>query len=69
MTCANCPSDACYLVNDDGALPVAYCSVCLPEYLRDRANLGDLVILPEAEPVVVPDPLADLPPRAPARRG
>lgn len=48
MTCANCPNEAAYQVNDPGANPVAYCTVCLPAHLQGRAAAGQLA-LPKAK--------------------
>jgi hypothetical protein len=44
MKCFNCPSDANFLVADPGVSDVYYCNNCLPTYLRERANAGQLSI-------------------------
>lgn len=44
MKCFNCPSDANFLVADQGVSDVYYCNNCLPSYLRERANAGQLNI-------------------------
>lgn len=42
--CDNCDKDALYTLADPGANPVFFCPTCLPNWLRDRASLGQLDI-------------------------
>jgi hypothetical protein len=44
MKCFNCPAEATLLVADPGVSDVYYCNKCLPSYLRERANAGQLSI-------------------------
>jgi len=48
--CDNCDKDALYTLADPGANPVFFCPTCLPNWLRDRASLGQLDIPKKEEP-------------------
>lgn len=54
MQCANCSTDAVWVHDDPGALPVYYCDGCLPQFLRARIATGTLNRVPAAEPVEKP---------------
>ena len=38
--CANCENTALYRMADPGVNPINYCNVCLPSWLRTRADEG-----------------------------
>lgn len=38
--CANCENTGLYRMADPGVNPVNYCNVCLPPWLRTRADEG-----------------------------
>lgn len=40
VKCDNCMSSAIYTSADPGANPVNYCGLCLPHWLRQRADAG-----------------------------
>lgn len=42
--CDNCDKEALYLLSDPGVNPVYFCSTCLPDWMRERASLGQLDI-------------------------
>lgn len=55
MKCANCPSDAIYVLDDARVSTVYYCGRCLPTHLHALAAKGLLTIpAPIVEPVVEP---------------
>ena len=54
MKCANCPSEAIYVLNDARVSTVYYCGKCLPPHLGVLASKGLLNIpAPVVEPEVV----------------
>ena len=66
MKCVNCPNGAIYYVADPGANPVAYCSACLPSWLKARADLGQFSLpvqeAPKSKkstPAPEPEPVAE----------
>lgn len=61
MKCANCLSDAIYVLDDARVSTVYYCGRCLPAHLHTLAAKGLLTIpAPVVEPVVeeVVEPVA-----------
>lgn len=44
MKCANCTSDAVYVLDDARVSTVYYCGTCLPAHLRGAAAKGHLSI-------------------------
>lgn len=41
--CANCEETALYRMADPGVNPVNYCNLCLPSWLRTRADEGQFL--------------------------
>ena len=48
MKCYNCNNTALYHVTDPAVNDVYYCTICLPEHLKARADKGDFNIVVEA---------------------
>jgi len=55
MKCANCPSDAIYVLEDARVSTVYYCGRCLPPHLNALAAKG-LLAISVPEPAVVLEP-------------
>lgn len=60
MTCANCSSEAVYLIGGDRVSEVYYCGKCLPSWFRQDAAKGRLSIpKPASDPVKKKKPVVD----------
>lgn len=42
MNCANCTDEALYVYQGPGSPKIAYCTKCLPSFLREQAKAGTL---------------------------
>ena len=56
IKCDNCSSDALYYVTEPGANSVHYCGICLPSWLKVRADEGHFSLVP---PLVVEEPVVE----------
>ena len=45
VKCDNCESNALYTCADPGVNPVNYCGLCLPRWLKSRADAGQFPLV------------------------